>query len=494
MPKILLLLCWVFCCCLFVAGQQPQGQPNPAPDISKKVYIFSFKGEIDDKLSEQLLNKFKAINVNETKAIILEIDTPGGLVTSALDVCRDIKAMEDVGIPVYAYITGFAWSGGALVSLACTDIYMVGQASIGSAQVKMITPFGIQDADEKSLSAMRAHFRAHAESHAPPYHKALAEAMVDPALQVHEIIFDGEKVFRTSDELQKLLRENGPTRVQDKGVVVPAGKLANFTAQEAVSYGFCKSIAATRTDLLQKLNLANDPTEEVSLQVPNMFFAILTNRWLQMFLFALGILGLFIEFWTPGTFFPGLLGLLCFALAFLGCYFAGTAEIWEIVVFAIGLILLAIEIFLIPGFGVVGITGIICIFAGILLSFQTFVLPNSEDQVNEMMQNFFKLALSLGLDIVAIMIIIRFLPEGAPLRRLSVATVQKVEDGYSVAIPSYQNLVGKVGIVSAALRPAGRVDIEGTTYDVVSQGDFLEVNCPIKVVQVQGNRITVDKC
>lgn len=489
MPKIFLLLCYIFgMSALF--SQEPSNTDNQNQQ-SKKIYVLSLKGEIDDNLSQSLLKKFKNVNVNEAQAIILEIDTPGGLVTSALDICRDIKTMEDVGIPVYAYVTGFAWSGGALVSLACSEIYMIPQASIGSAQVKVITPFGIQDADEKSLSAMRAHFRAHAQAH--KYSPALAEAMVDPALQIHEVECDKENEFRTSEDLQKLLQQFGPTRIKDKGIVIPAGKLANFTAEEAVKYHFCKDICPTRADLLKKLNLTGEVVHDAPFIPSNIFVEILTNRWFQLFCFALGLLGLFIEFWTPGSAFPGIIGLVCLALAFVGCYLAGTAEIWEIVLFIIGLILFAIEIFLIPGFGVVGITGILCCLAGMLFSFQDFVIPSSSSQVDEMLQNLFKIILSLGIDIVIIMVLVKFLPENAPLRRLSVSTVQKVEDGYSSAIPAYQNLVGKSGIVMVTLRPAGRVKIEDNFYDVVSQGDFVETGCQIKVIQVQGNRIFVDK-
>ncbi len=466
-------------------------QPNIANNQEeKKVYIVTLKGEIFESLEREILKKFQRIDIAQAKAVILEIDTPGGLVTSALEICRQIDAIRKSKVPVYAYITGFAWSGGALIALACERIYMIKQASIGSAQVKILTPNGMENADEKSMSAMRAHFRGHANQQG--YNAALAEAMVDPNIEVHEVLDRGMPVFVTAEELYNMRQKaNEPGQVIDKGIIVPAGKLANFTAEEAKTYRFCTTICPTRESLLKELEYTKYSIIELKSTSEDKVVGFLSDPWVRMFFFAIGILGIFIELWTPGLGLPGIIGVASLAMAFVGGWLNDTAAVWEIILFIVGLTLLAIEIFAIPGFGVVGISGILCCVAAVLLSFQTFVIPETEAQVDELMQNVFKLTVSFGFDILAIMIIIRFLPEGAPLRRLSVATVQKVEDGYSVAIPSYQNLVGKNGVVVVPLRPAGRVQIEGNFYDVISQGDFLENGTAVSVVEVQGNRITV---
>ncbi len=483
---IIIVLMAFFLTALF--GQAPAKEA----DSPKKVCVISLKGDIFEPLTREVLKKMQRVEPTQIKAVILEIDTPGGLVSAALEICRQIKILEESKIEVYAYITGFAWSGGALIALACDRIYMIEQASIGSAQVKVITPVGMEDADEKALSAMRAHFRAFAEHRGYP--KALAEAMVDPSLEVHEVHYRGERFFKTAPELLKMrgeVQEAG--QIIDRGIVVASGKLANFTAQEAKNFGFCKAICQTRADVLKEVNLSELEVVEFKSTSEDMLINFLTDRWIQIFLIALGLLGIFIEFWTPGFGVPGILGVTFLALAFVGGYLAETAAVWEIVLFIIGLALLAIEIFIIPGFGIVGITGIICCLLGILLSFQNFILPNNESEVNELMQNIFKLTLSLGIDIIVIFVLIRFLPEGAPLRRLSMTTVQNVEDGYTVAIPSFQDLVGKTGLVVAQLRPVGRATIDGKSYDVESQGDFFDIGTPVRVVEIQANRIIVDR-
>jgi membrane-bound serine protease (ClpP class) len=482
----------LFCLCLalsLVSFLETQEKPKEEKEI---VYVISLRGAIDTSLARSIIKKLERVNTQKGKAVILEIDTPGGEVEQATKICREIERISQAGAPVYAYVTGHAWSAGALISLACDRIYMKEQASIGSAEVKLHSPiFGTQDAGEKWLSAMRADFRAYSERR--NYPKALAEAMVDASLQVHEVHYRGERFFKTTEELMKMRTQFDADQIIDRGVIVPAGKLANFTAKEAKNYGFCKEIVPSQEALLKDANLASLKVEELTATAEDSVVWFLSNPWVRFFLIALGILGIVIELWTPGFGIPGILGVTCFALCFIGGYLADTAAVWEILLFIVGLALLAVEIFVLPGFGIVGVLGILCCFGALLLSFQTFILPNSQEQVNALMMNVFRITLSLGLDILALVVIARFLPESAPLRRLSIATVQKAEEGYSVAIPSFAKLVGQEGVASSQLRPAGRATINRESYDVVTQGDFIEVGQKIKVLEVQGNRIIVTK-
>ncbi|NUM33491.1 MAG: ATP-dependent Clp protease proteolytic subunit [Candidatus Brocadiae bacterium] len=475
--------------CLWFFCNPLQGQE------AKKEYVYTISVDEDifDGLARRVTNKLKRIDTNKAKAVILEINTPGGGVGYVLEICKQIDMLAQANVPVYAYITGYAWSGGALISLACDRIYMVEQGSIGSAEVKILTPFGVKDADEKTLSAMRAHFRAYAEHR--NYPKALAEAMVDSKMEVREVRYRGERYFKSPEEILKMREDNinDADKIVEVGIVVSAGKLANFTAKEAKEYGFCRSIHQTRDSLLKEAGLSQYKVEELSKTFEDSLANFLTNQWVKMLLISLGILGIVIEIWTPGFGIFGIFGITFLALAFIGAYLAETAALWEILIFLLGLLLLAIEIFLIPGFGIVGILGIVFCVIGLLLSLQTFVLPESEEEINLFMINIFHLTFSVGIDIFLLAIITRFLPENAPLRTLSVSTVQTVEEGYSVAIPSFQNLQGKEGTVISTLRPAGRVQIEGQGYDVVTQGDFIEAGEKIIVTQVQGNRIIVDK-
>ena len=465
--------------------------PLPANERTT-VYVISLQDQIDAPLARKIIGQLVEADRRKGRAVILEIDTPGGLVDAATKICREIDRVSQAGMPIYAYVTGHAWSAGALIALACDRIYMKEQCSIGSAQVKIHSPlFGMKDAGEKWMSAMRAEFRAYAERH--NYPKALAEAMVDPAIEVREIHYRGERFFKTGEELVKMRNEWDADKIIDRGVVVASGKLANFTAKEARQYGFCKGIHQSRASLLKNSGLDQFAVKELKISAEDAVVEFLTSQWVRVLLITLGILGILIEIWTPGFGIPGILGITCFALFFLGGYLAETTAVWEILLFIVGLVLLALEIFVIPGFGVAGILGILCCFVGLLLSFQTFILPGSEEEVNIFTNNIFNLTLSIGLDVLALVILARFLPEAAPLRRLSITTVQKIEEGYSVAIPTFTRLAGQEGVVCSKLRPAGRAEIDGEAYDVVSQGDFIEVGEKIKVLEIRGNKIIVEK-
>ena len=478
----------IFCCPNLVMGQDKKDSNN-----KKIVYVISLKGEILQGLTQKIQQKFKRIDQTKAKAVILEIDTPGGIVFYVLKICKEIDKLINANIPVYAYVTGYAWSGGALVSLACDKIFMVEQASIGSAQVKIPTPFGMKDADEKSLSAMRAHFRAYAEHH--NYPKRLAEAMVDPSIEVKKVFYRRQRFFKTQKEINEMreLHANDNEPIIEEGIIVKKGELANFTAKEAKEYGLCKAIYQNRNALIKEINLEKYDIKYINTNVQDQFINLLSSGWLKILLIALGILGILIEFWTPGFGIPGILGIACIAFVFVGGYLGETAASWEILLFFTGIVLIAVEIFVIPGFGVTGILGIIICFVGLLLSLQTFVVPSNETEINLFMINIFNITFSIGIDILLFVIIARFLPENAPLRRLSVATVQDADKGYSVAIPELFDLKGKQGIAATNLRPSGRVEIEEQSYDVVTQGDLIEMGEKIQVIEVQGNRVIVDR-
>ena len=472
---------------------QAQNQEKPAEELKQVVYVMSLQGEIFEGLAQRVKKKLKRADLNKAKLILIEIETPGGGVGYVLDLCNDIDQIIQAGVPVYAYVTGRAWSGGALIALACDRIYMGRQTSIGSAQVKILTPLGIKDADEKTMSAMRATFRARAQAH--DYPAALAEAMVDPALEVREISYRGERFFKTTDEILNMRNQPDikPEQIIEKGIAVKAGELANFTAVEAKEYGFCKEIYPTRDELIRGLGLSNYPVKELAMTSEDKIANLLSNQWVRVFFLALGILGIVIEFMMPGLGFPSILGLMFLALFFVGGYLGEVAAVWEIVLFIIGLTMLAIELFVTPGFGILGITGLICCFMALLLSFQNFLLPSTKQESDLLLFNLFVICGGIGLDVLAIMLISKFLPDSAPLQRLSVATVQRSEDGYSMAIPGFEKLPGQSGVAISALRPAGRAEIGSVAYDVVTQGDFINPGEKILVIEVQGNRIIVDK-
>lgn len=463
-------------------------------DSKKDVVIISLTDEIDDDLVGQLGRRLALVKPEQTRIIILEIDTPGGYVSSGLDICKKMDSIRDKGVEIYAYITGYAWSCGALISLACNRIYMKEQSSIGSAEVKMLTPSGPVTADEKYISAFRAHFRAYAEHNHYPI--ALSEAMVDKKLEVYEVIENDETHYLTKEDFQKMYPAK-ESQEENKNIqyniVVAEGTLANFTAKEAKKYGYCTEILQSRADLLKLLEVKEEDVIVLGNSLNDRMADVLSSSWLKGLLVVIGIVGIIIECITPGFGVPGLIGIISISLAFTIGYIAETTAIWEILLFVIGLILLALEIFVIPGFGIAGISGIICCALGLIFSFQPFILPQTDAENTIFITNITIVIVGMLLSVGIIAVFIHFSPKNAPLRKLSLAEVQTPEKGYSVAISSFQNLQNKEGIATSTLRPAGKAKIEEEIYDVCTSGDFLPEGTAVKVIEIRGNQIFVER-
>lgn len=459
-------------------------------DAKKDVVIISLNDEIDNDLSGQLGRRLALVKPEQTRIIILEIDTPGGYVSSGLDMCKKMDSIRDQGIEIYAYITGYAWSCGALISLACNRIYMKEQSSIGSAEVKILTSSGPVTADEKYISAFRAHFRAYAEHNNYPI--ALSEAMVDKKLEVYEVIENGKTTYITREEFKKNFGSD-ESKEPPHNIIVAEGTLANFTAKEAKKYGFCNEIVQSREDLLKLLEIKEENVVVLGTSLNDRMADFLSSSWLKGLLIIIGLAGIVIECITPGFGVPGIIGIISLSLAFTMGYIAETTAIWEILLFIVGLILLALEIFVIPGFGVAGISGIICCILALILSFQPFVLPQTDAENSLFITNIIIVLGGLLLSFGIVATFIHFSPKSAPLRRLSLATVQNPEKGYSVAITSFQALQNKEGVATSTLRPAGKAKIEDEIYDVCTSGDFLPEGTAVKVIEIRGNQIFVER-
>ncbi len=476
---------------LFQVWQPVVFAQQPANNEPSSVYVISIKGSIFDGLAQRMTQKFQQVDKTKAKVVILELDSPGGDLEAVLSICKDVDALAVEGVPVYTYITGYAWGGGALLTLAADKIYMSGKASLGSHEGKISGPFG-GNSDEEFLETVRGHFRSYAEKR--DYPPALAEAMADANINVTEAIYKGQRIFKTSEEMVAMRSDPNVdlSRLREVGEVVEKGKYLELSAQKAVDYGFCRGIYESREDLLNGLELGQYPVKEIALTSSDQVANLLTNRWIRFALLAIGILGILIELGTPGFGVPGIAGILCFTLFFTGGYLSQMAELWEILLFVGGLAFLALEVFVLPGFGIAGTIGIAMCFIGLLLSFQTFIVPQNQQEIDLFVENLFTITSSLGVDIIAIILLAKYLPEGAPMR-LSMKAIQTESEGYTVAVPGYTDLLEQEGVALTSLRPSGRVKIGEDPYDVVTSGDLIDSGTPVRVIEVKGNRIVVEK-
>lgn len=396
----------------------------------------------------------KATELN-SDIILIHMNTYGGMVDYA-DSIRTLILQYPK--PVFVFIDNNAASAGALISIACDSIYMRMGANIGAASV--VNQSG-EVMPDKYQSYMRSTMRSTAETNGRD--PKIAEAMVDPS-----IVVPG---------------------------VVDSGKVLTFTATEAMQWGFCEGIAESIDEVM---HLAGNPEYNITEYQPTVIDKIigwLINPVISGILILIIVGGIYFELQTPGVGFPIAASILAAILYFAPLYLEGLADNWEILIFIIGLLLIAVEVFVIPGFGVAGISGIILVIFGLTFS----MLEN--DGFDFSFVGYAAVLRSMGLVIVTLFLAIigsialgaRWLNKGGLLSKAVLSSEQKREEGFVGGGQGLKELIGKQGVVEAVLRPSGKVLIDGEVYDATSERSYLEKGEHVVVFKVEANQLFVRK-
>jgi membrane-bound serine protease (ClpP class) len=414
------------------------------------VYVAPIEGLIDLGLAPFVRRVLDEAEASGAAAVVLKINTFGGRVDAAV-LIRD--ALLGAKVKTVAFVDKRAISAGALISLACQVIAMGDGATIGAATpVQLGGQGGTQPTDEKAVSYVRKEFRSTAEFRKRP--PLLAEAMVD-----RDVAIPG---------------------------LVEKGKLLTLTTMEALEHKLADFRADTVDGVLQQLGLGGAEVRRVSENWAEQLVRFLTHPILSSLLMTIGMLGIIVELRTPGFGVPGALGITSLALFFWGHWLVRLAGWEEILLVGIGLLLLAVELFVTPGFGVTGVLGIAALMAGLTLS-----LVGAGATTASVVGAVARVAVSLLVALVASIALLRFLPKLPFGRQLILETGLGADTGYASAPESDRQWLGKQGTAVSPLRPAGIASIDDKRVDVVSQGEWIDAGAPIDVVRVDGNRIVV---
>jgi membrane-bound serine protease (ClpP class) len=391
----------------------------------------------------------------DAAVVVLDINTLGGRVDAAIQI-RD--ALLGHGARTAAFVNPRAISAGALIALACDVIAMRRGATMG-AVTPMSSDGGEQSeaVEEKMVSYMRTEMRSTAE--AKGRRGDIAEAMVDRSVEI-------------------------------EGVDV-AGKLLTLDTDRALALGMADLQADSFDALLSAQALKEPAILTMQENWAEKIARFLTDPTVAGLLMSLGMLGLLIELYTPGIGLPGAVGVLCLLLFFGGHAVTDLAGLEEILLMVLGLGLLAVEVFVLPGFGVAGIAGIVCVAASLVLTLIALPLDVSWD-IGLLSSAIERVGLSLIVTMALGLLAARFLPRSAAGRRLVLAGATRTEEGY-VSAASDSALVGTTGTAATDLRPTGKAEFEGRRYDVVSEGDYIERGNTVRVVQASPGRIVVRK-
>ncbi|RLW69234.1 MAG: hypothetical protein B6D68_02350, partial [spirochete symbiont of Stewartia floridana] len=312
--------------------------------------------------------------------IIIEIDTLGGRVDTALEITGKIGsaawAKTVAYIPSDSSGRGVSWSAGALIAFSCSELWMAPGTSLGAAAPVYQTAEGTQVADEKVVSAVRGQMAALAEKNGYPINIALA--MVDADIVLSEVEVGGEIVLSTEEEIEAM--KNKGIAMELGKTVSKAGKLLTLTAGEMAKYGVSKGLVSTRENLITSYGYSMDDVRVRTKTRSDSIITLLTSRIVTSLLLIVGLVALYLEITSPGFGIPGTIALMCFIVVFGAGGLMGRLGSLELLMFFAGFALLLLEIFIIPGFGIAGILGFLLITASFVFSLQDFYWPEFDWQ------------------------------------------------------------------------------------------------------------------
>jgi len=413
----------------------------------KKVYVGLIEEEIDLGLAPYIRRVVSEAEKNNADAIIFKINTFGGRVDAATQI-KD--AIISTNILTIAFINNRAISAGSLIALSCNKIVMVPGSSIGATTVVDQTG---QKQSEKYQSYMRSEMRATAERNGR--RTDIAEGMVD-----ERIVIEG---------------------------LVDSTQLVTLTSEEAYKYGIADTLLSNLDEVLSAFKLKGTAIETLDQNWAEGVVRFLNNSIISSILIMIGFFGLLAEIKSPGWGLPGTAGLIALALFFGSSYILQLASIIEILMFVIGVGLILLEIFVVPGFGITGISGIVLVLVSLFLS-----LVGSHPFVDfEMVSKaIIQLALSLFTAFVLVFILAKFLPKTNTFQRFVLSESEKNDKGFS-SHSNVKELIGSEGVALTTLRPSGTAEINGNRIDVVTESSYVEKGKRIKVIAAEGMRIVV---
>ncbi len=465
---VFLAMVWPLC-----AADQP-ASPADSPDSSKKVFILPIRDDINSAMVYLIRRGVKQAMEAEADVLVIHMDTNGGLVNSTEKIMEILNLFPNHTV---TFVDKKAFSAGAFISVATKEIYMAPQSVIGAAAPIMLSPGGAGAEDMpntmevKMTSALSALVRASAQKNG--HDPEVIEAMINKS---------------------KELKKDG-TVLSEKGQILT---LTNVEAEREygdpprplLSAGTMESLDA----LLEQLGYANAEITRISPTGAEKL-AFWLNA-ISPLLLIIGVIGIYIEFKTPGFGLPGIIGVTAFALYFLGGYVAGLSG-WEwVVLFILGLVLVIIELFVFPGTILVGLAGAALMLASVIMAlvdlypnpgpglptlpqFETFQLPLRT------------LLIAMAGSAVAVWLLSRYLPRTSLYRAIVSHSASGVQ---SEALHHERGraALGQVGMTVSTLRPGGKAQFGERILDVTSQGDLIAQGTKVRVLDYRGNEAVVE--
>ena len=416
-----------------------------------KVMVMEIKSEIDPRTNRYVELALQHAEQTKADIVIIEMDTYGGILTDAKEV---VDKIMDFKKPVWVYINSDAASAGALISIACDSIYMSAGASIGAATVVNGTG---EKAPDKYQSYMRGIMRSTAEENGRD--PRIAEGMVDESFAIDSIKLEGQ--------------------------------IITFSTSEAIKYGFCEAKVESIEEILKRNNITEYEIDQFELSAADKVIAVFLNPFISGILILIIIGGIYFELQTPGVGFPIVAAVVALVLYLVPYYLNGLADNWEIIALFIGLALIGVEIFVLPGFGVAGIAGITLTVGSLIL----IMVNNDAFDFEFVPANDILLAVSAAFGGLLGGIALLFVAGGRLsdskfFKRVALTETLDREQGYTSSFVK-EPMTGKRGIAHTVLRPGGKIIIDGQLYDAYTRGEYIEKGQEVEVINEETTSLRV---
>ena len=414
--------------------------------------------------------------------ICLRIESAGGDPAAAMRLASYLLDRDSSKVRTVAYIPKEARCDAALIALACDQVVMHPKAVIGGEGDYIFSPEEIRQMREVVRSQLAAAHRTRSWS--------LPAAMFDPTLDVLRYVRKGETAYFSKEEHAQQAR---PEEWTPEEPVTTPGRPFLAVGTDAKTYHLANHVVEDAAGFRELYGLENDP----SLLEPrwaDVLIDAMASPGIAILLLVIGGVALYVELHAPGLGIAAFVSLVCFALFFWSRFLGGTAGWLEIVLFVAGVSCIALEIFVLPGFGVFGLGGGAMVLASLVLASQTFLFPHNAYQMAEFQNSLLVLALATAGIIAAVASVNRWLPQ-APLLGQMVLEPPSEEEAAAIsdseALAHYGGLVGAVGCTTTPLLPSGKARFQDELLDVISDGEFVPRDAEIVIVAVRGNRIVV---
>jgi membrane-bound serine protease (ClpP class) len=417
----------------------------------KKIVVMEIRSEIDVRTNRYVSLALQYAEEQKADVVIVDMDTYGGVLTDAKEIVDQIMHFPK---PVWVFINSDAASAGALISIACDSIYMSPGATIGAATVVDGTG---QQAPDKYQSYMRSIMRSTAEENGRD--PRIAEGMVDESFAIDSIKQEGQVI--------------------------------TFSTTEALKYGFCDARVESLEEILERNGISDYELDRFELGTADKIIEIFINPFISGILILVIIAGIYYEMQAPGIGFPLAAAVIALVLYLTPYYLNGLADNWEIIALFIGLVLIGVEVFVLPGFGVAGIAGITLTVGSLIL----IMLDN----------DFFNFDMVPGSSVVMAVIatvgglagsILLFVLVGSRMtnthffQRVALTDTQGRSQGYTSSFIK-ESMTGKQGVAHTVLRPGGKVLIDGHVYDAITRGEYIEKGQAVEVIEDETSTLKV---